>query len=226
MRANDLFIIEINLDGDDVIAHGRVLYWWEEQEIKSNAIHEDQDNKLTYDQSKIYGQIVNKFLLSMESGEKKMTQKDLIKKSLESGVEVHWTDILHFSSIVPLYNAYLEVSESSSDKIKNFRRKILAVYDPSLRTDSIDDYPLPPEAIEFNLMKYNGTLTREDLYKMSYCEILRYQIIKEIDSKHIAQKTQEQPSSNGIPDGTYGLDPNFTNAHDMAKKHFPDVVIS
>jgi len=225
MRANNLFVIKISIGDDNIIAHGRVLYWWEEQEIKSNSIYEDNDNKLTYDQSKIYGQIVNKFLLSVESNERKMIKDDLLTRSIESGVEVQWTDILHFSSIIPLYNAYLEASESSMAKIKAFRRKVLAVYDPSLRTDAIDDYPLSPEVIEFNLMKYNGTLTREDLYKMSYCEILRYQIIKEIDSKHIAQKAQEQPSSNGIPPGTYGLDPNFTNAHDMARKHFPDVVI-
>jgi hypothetical protein len=225
MRANNLFVIEISIGDDNIIAHGRVLYWWEEQEIKSNSIYEDNDNKLTYDQSKIYGQIVNKFLLSVESNERKMIKDDLLTRSIESGVEVQWTDILHFSSIIPLYNAYLEASESSMAKIKAFRRKVLAVYDPSLRTDAIDDYPLSPEVIEFNLMKYNGTLTREDLYKMSYCEILRYQIIKEIDSKHIAQKAQEQPSSNGIPPGTYGLDPNFTNAHDKARKHFPDVVV-
>jgi len=199
MRANNLFLIEISIGGDNIIAHGRVLYWWEEQEIKSNAIYEDKDNK--------------------------MIKEDLLTKSIESGIEVQWSDVLHFSSIIPLYNAYLEVSESSSVKIKAFRRKVLAVYDPSLRTDSIDDYPLPPEVIEFNLMKHNGTLNREDLYRMSYSEILRHQIIKEIDSKYVAQKVQEQQGHSGIPPGTYGLDPNFTNVQDVARKHFPEVVV-
>jgi len=103
MRANEIFNIKLNIDNKICFFEGRVLYWWEEQNIKMDSIYEDkQTKKMAVDQSKVYTLTMNKFLISVESEGNKKTKEDLYKESIEKNKNIEWSDVLHYSPLFSL----------------------------------------------------------------------------------------------------------------------------
>ena len=235
MKANEIFNIKLNIQEELSIFTGRVLFWWEEQNIKLDSVYEEStSSKLMIEHSKVFNKTVNKFLIIVESNNKKVTKDDLYIKSIEKNKNVEWSDILHHSVVIPLYEAYIGVSGSSMTKMQEFRKKVIAAYDKTMRMEGFDDFPLPPELIEYDLLSTNGVLTRNDLLSMSYAEILKYQTIREIDSRYKKNNIQNNSSYNPLinPPNRTDMQPegqfNFFNpeqAAQAAKQFFPDVVV-
>ncbi len=220
MRANEIFNIKLNIDNKICFFEGRVLYWWEEQNIKMDSIYEDkQTKKMAVDQSKVYTLTMNKFLISVESEGNKKTKEDLYKESIEKNKNIEWSDVLHYSVTIPLYSAYVDASGSSVTKMEDFRKKVIAAYDKDIRIGGFEDFPSPPELIEFNFTQ--GRLSRSDMMNMSYSELLKYQTIFEIDMRYKkgAVKTQD-PKENLFQPTTMGM---LINA---SKQSFPDVTVA
>ena len=189
MKAKESFTIKLDVNGETNVFNGKVLYWWEEQNIKTDSIYEEKaTQKLVLDNSKIYRYTVNKFLESAQDNDKKMDKNDLLRLSLEKNKNIEWSDVLHFSVIIPLYEAYLDVSGSSTKKIKEFRKKVLAVYDRNLLMEDVSDFPEPAELIEYKFLSVNGVITRSDLLHMSYAELLKYKVIRDIDKRYKQEK--------------------------------------
>lgn len=211
MRANDIFNIKLNICDELCIFTGRILFWWEEQNIKIESLYEEKDTKkLMIENSKVFIKTINKFLISVKTEKRTIDKKYLYKISMEKDKNMEWSDILHYSIVVPLYQAYINVSGSSINKMKEFRKNVLAVYDKGLRINGFEDFPLPPELIEYDFLSTNGVLTRDDLLKMSYAEILKYQTIREIEKRYKNQNNNQ--IQNNKP-------------NDKFKEFFSDVII-
>lgn len=205
MRANEIFNIKLNIKDKSTIFIGKILFWWEEQNIKLDCVYEEKiTKKLVIENSKIFSKTMNKFLLSVESDNKKITKDDLYQMSIDQNKNIEWSNILHHSVVIPLYEAYLDVSGSSMLHMQEFRKRVIAAYDKSLRLEQFDDFPVPPELIEYDLLMTNGTLNRNDLLNMSYSEILKYQTIRNIHKRY----TKPQDQSNQIQN----LENQFLNA--------------
>mgnify|MGYP000883475638 CR=1 FL=1 len=169
MRANEIFNIKLNIDNKICFFEGRVLHWWEEQNIKIDSIYEDkQTKKMAVDHSRVYILTMNKFLISVESEESKITKEDLYNMSIEKNKNMEWSDVLHYSVTMPLYSAYVDTSGSSIAKMEDFRKKVIAAYDKDVRLGGFEDFPSPPELIEFNFT--HGRLSRSDMMNMSYSD--------------------------------------------------------
>lgn len=197
MRANEIFDVKITAENELYVFTGRVLFWWEEQDIKIQSVYEEPTSqKLSIENSQVFTRTVNKFLLSIKSKDKNFDKDYLYRKSIEENKNIEWSDILHHSVIIPLYKAYIDMSDSSMDKMNLFRKKVMAAYDANLRAESFDDFPLPPELIEYDLLSTNGVLTRDNILQMSYSEMLKYQTIREIDQRYKRQKFSSNPGSN------------------------------
>ncbi len=230
MKANDIFNIKLNIQGDLCFFTGRILFWWEEQNIKLDNVYEEpKTQKLMIEHSKIFMKTMDKFLISAEYNNKKLTRDDLYKMSIQKNKNVEWSDILHHSVVIPLYDAYINISGSSIEKMQEFRKKVIAAYDKSMRIEGFDDFPLPPELIEFDLLSTNGVLTRNDILNMSYAEILKYQTIREIDNRYKIQNKNSINNNytfNSQPNQTYQNNYNNSeNFKQVAKQLFPDIII-
>jgi len=230
MRANEIFHIKLDINGEQGIFNGRVLYWWEEQNIKIDNLYEDPNTKkLMIEHSKIFIDTINKFLISVESDGKTTNKDNLHQISMEKNKNIQWSDILHHSVVSPLYSAYISVSGSSIEQIKDFRKKVMASYDKGLRMESFDDFPPPPEVIEFDLISTNGILTRNDILNMSYSEILKFQVVRDVNNRYKSKPTNYPHqniqasqffNSNLNQDGF-----NPDNVNEIAKQFFPNVTV-
>lgn len=171
LRGGDVFNIKSE-DADTggiVVFSCRVLFWWEEQEIKYESVIKDPNTKFSYlDRSRMMKETVNAFLLSVDSGEGKIEKSDL-----DNG---RWSSALVSSVIKPLYLSYTKATGSSYDQIRAFHSSVKAYYEKGAR---IGEYVPAPEIIEFNTIRSLGTLTLSDLRSLSYAEFMKYEIISE-----------------------------------------------
>jgi len=227
MKAKDVFNVKLDIQGDLCFFTGRILFWWEEQNIKIDNIYEETSTqKLMVEHSKIFSKTMDKFLISVESDGKKLTRENLYQLSLEKNKNIEWSDVLHHSVVIPLYEAYINISGSSMLKMQEFRKKVIAAYDKSLRVEGFEDFPLPPELIEYDLLSTNGMLTRSDILNMSYAEILKYQTIREIDSRYKQPKGNMAHTFNNNPNQVFMNEyPDKSNLQQAAKQLFPDIVV-
>lgn len=232
MRANDIFNIKIEAQGEEGIFTGRVLYWWEEQNIKINSLYEDSTTKkLLIEHSKIFIDTVDQFLISVECGGKIINKEKLHKISMEKNKNIKFSDILHHSTVNPLYEAYIELSGSSMKKMQDFRKAVMAAYDKNLRVEQFDDFPMPPEVIEYDFITTNGVITRSDLLNMSYAEVLKFQVIRDINKRMVSVNSpimptiQEAFKSNQPTTNFINNQFDHQNINDVAKEFFPDVTI-
>lgn len=238
MRAEEIFDIRLDIESELCVFTGKVLFWWEEQNIKLDCIYQEKEtNKLMIEHSKVFSKTMNKFLLSVESNDKKTTKEDLYQMSIKKNRNVEWSDILHHSIVMPLYDAYLDISGASMPHMQDFRKKVIAAYDKSLRMEQFEDFPVPPELIEYDLLITNGMLTRGDLLNMSYSEILKYQTIRDIRERYSGQGNKSQNNQilnqntnsvmdftnqpHNIPAGAF----NNQELQQVAKELFPEAVI-
>lgn len=218
MKANEIFNIKLNIDNKICFFEGRVLFWWEEQNIKIDSIYEDkQTKKMAVDNSKVYILTMNKFLISVESDGVKTSKEDLYKTSIEKNKNIEWSDILHYSVTMPLYSAYVDTSGSSISKMEDFRKKVIAAYDKDIRLGGFEDFPSPPELIEFNFT--HGELSRGDMINMSYSELLKYQTILEINMRYKKGNVKKQQ-----PEENYFGQVSRDMLMNAAKQSFPDII--
>lgn len=179
-RPNEEFKIILNINEEDVIFTSRVLYWWEEQQIKSDAMYKDvRNNKLILNKAIVYINTVNKFLIKVKDSEREMSIDEI-----ENG---RWSSVLPHFVFPKLYERYIVETGSSKGEMTEFRKKIIAHFDEN---QVFGEYSLPPQFIEYNFIKNYGTITRNDLMDMSMSELLAYQIINNIEKRYKEEKDQ------------------------------------
>lgn len=143
----------------------RVLFWWEEQAIKRDSLVFNQTtNRRTFDQSRFERGIMNECLTRVDE-----------RRRGDLG-ERRWSEVLPFRLVPAMHAVYERRTGLSQQELMRFRDDVKAYYDPEQRGSL--NYVAPPELLEFILLERAGTITRDELRRLSYSEFLKiYTII-------------------------------------------------
>jgi hypothetical protein len=161
----------------------RVLFWWEEQEIKRESLVLDSStNRRVFDQSRFERGILNAALLRVD--------EDTVA-TLE---DKRWSDVLPFRLVPPMHAVYERATGLSQDELLHFREDVKGYFIAERKNSS--DYVTPPELLEFIMLERIGTITRQELRSLSYAEYLKlHTIITIVSGNAVVAPTP------GTPDG-------------------------
>ena len=171
----------------------RVLYWWEEQEIKRDSlVLNAATNRRTHDQPKFERGILNAALLRVDE-----RTRDLLG-------DKRWSDVLPFRVVPPMHAVYEKMTGLPREDLLRFREDVKAYYDPEKRNSA--EYVTPPELLEFIMLDRVGTITREELRRLSYSEFLKLHTIINFVSGRNGEPPTDASGDRlpGIPVGVRG----------------------
>jgi len=163
----------------------RVLYWWEIQDIKSASIVVDRITSQSFlDASRLHGMMVDAFMESITDGDTTARRADL-----DPGVT--WRQRLHPTIIRPIFDAYNEACNPTTEELNVFREQVRGYFDPSLRRRGI--YVVPSEIWEMVILSRMGGISLSEVRKLSYTEMRKLLIIVDfMDGRPVTPSTDDE----------------------------------
>ena len=164
----------------------RVLYWWEEQEIKRDSLVLDTTtNRRIFDQSRFERGVLNAALLRVD------------ERVVEGLGDKRWSDVLPFRLVPPMHAVYERITGLPREELLRFREDVKGYYIAERRNSP--DYVTPPELLEFIMLERIGTITRQELRCLSYAEYLKLHTIVTIVSGNAVVAGPPAGSPDGMP---------------------------
>jgi len=143
-----------------------LLYWWEEQEIKYNSLVYDKNtSNYVFNNAKYEKDIVNKSIVRIND------------RTVDNLNGKRWSDVLVFNLIPILYKNYEEISSIPREEFLRFREEVKKFF-----LGEIDDnYIIPPEVLEYVILKEVGGINIAEIRQMSYKEFIKLYTIINLD---------------------------------------------
>ena len=204
-RGGDILTSAMRVKGKVISFDFRVLFWWEEQDAKRNAlVLDDSSKRRTFNQAKFERLVIDTSLERVED----RTRDDLDGKS--------WIDVLPFRLIPKIYSIYEGHTGIPREELLRFREDVKAYYDPERRNST--GYVAPSELLEIIMLERLGGITRDELRRLGYSEYLKIHTIVNLmrgtGGPPMPRSPEGTPNAMGGVDLSSMIDPARPISHD------------